>query len=1071
MIALIWGSVAYHLDVERTRARQAAVQNTGNLARSFEEYTVRSIKEVDKSLLLLRTAFEKNPEEFDLTAFTASPYFLNDLTRQVAMIGATGKMLSSNIGAVTSSVDLSDREHFSVHATGTEDVLFISRPVLGRASGRWSVQLTRRLRRPDGAFAGVIVASLDPGHLARFYESVDVGADGAITLVGRDGIVRARGGPGATLGRDVSDTPMMRDMRAAPHGWTKARGEGDELDRLVSWREVRGFPLYVTVSVPEQEIYAAVAVKERELRLSVAGMTLLIVFAIVLSSRHRVRLISARGALAESEQNASRKSAELEATLANMSQGIMMVDANRTVAVINRRAVDLLGLPAMFLHSRPRFDDILRWQWENREFDSEGTTLDEKTLAFIRTGGIAAEYQVYERVRPDGTVLEIRSIPLAGGGVVRTYTDMTERFSTQEALARARDEAEAASRARTSFLAMMSHEMRTPLNGVIGMANLLIDTPLDDEQSRYVSTLRASGEHLLMIISDILDLSKLEADRLELEDIVFDLEATIGTVLEIVAPAAREKSLFIVANIVPDVPRNVRGDPAVLRQVLLNLVGNAVKFTPSGQVEVKVARGPEADEGRIHISFEVHDTGIGIAAEKLSALFHEFSQLDGSISRRFGGTGLGLAISRRLVERMGGWVSVDSKIGKGSIFRCFVVLAPIEDELSQPLLRDTSVLVISGDDCARPALAAMLEAAGAKVIQSANLEEAEADLDRLMPRTGLVDESLGSGLAAWIDRVRAGGKPTPPRVVMVTGLGPRSARVPLRPASVDRTVAWPVTGSVLSGAVAGTDGPASLPMVTDEGTVAHSRRILLAEDNRTNRLVIGTILEKLGHSVHAVEDGRAALEAVQRDQYDLVLMDVMMPEMDGYAACRAIRALGGDVSRLPIVALTANALPEDKAAARAAGMSDFATKPITRARLQQIVADACPAVDPPSLAPLPVHGALDRSTLDRFVDEMGVDMARDIIAVFLRDTQARLALMPDLLGDRTRLSREAHSLKSAAATLGLNALATRAATVERDANSLGSTDLLEALRGMAASFEAGAVDLVANDRQDVRKSA
>jgi signal transduction histidine kinase len=283
---------------------------------------------------------------------------------------------------------------------------------------------------------------------------------------------------------------------------------------------------------------------------------------------------------------------------------------------------------------------------------------------------------------------------------------MTERFSTQEALARARDEAEAASRARTSFLAMMSHEMRTPLNGVIGMANLLIDTPLDDEQSRYVSTLRASGEHLLMIISDILDLSKLEADRLELEDIVFDLEATIGTVLEIVAPAAREKSLFIVANIVPDVPRNVRGDPAVLRQVLLNLVGNAVKFTPSGQVEVKVARGPEADEGRIHISFEVHDTGIGIAAEKLSALFHEFSQLDGSISRRFGGTGLGLAISRRLVERMGGWVSVDSKIGKGSIFRCFVVLAPIEDELSQPLLRDTSVLVISGDDCARPALAA-----------------------------------------------------------------------------------------------------------------------------------------------------------------------------------------------------------------------------------------------------------------------------------------------------------------------------------------------------------------------------
>ena len=1071
MIALIWGSVAYHLDVERMRARQAAVQNTGNLARSFEEYTVRSIKEVDKSLLLLRTAFEKNPEEFDLAAFTASPYFLNDLTLQVAMIGATGQMLSTNIGAVTASVDLSDREHFRVHATGTEDVLFISRPVLGRASGKWSVQLTRRLRRPDGGFAGVIVASLDPAHLARFYESVDVGTDGAITLIGRDGVVRARGGPGSALGRDVSNTALMREMRVAPNGWTQSLSTIDGLDRLVSWREVRGFPLFVTVSVPEREIYAAVTVKERELRLSAAGMTLLIGCAIVLSSRHRIRLTRARGALAESERHASQKSAELEATLANMSQGIMMVDANRTVAVINRRAVDLLGLPAAFLHSRPRFDEILRWQWENGEFDSEGTALDEKTLAFIRTGGIAAEYQVYERARPDGTVLEIRSIPLAGGGVVRTYTDITERVLAQEALARARDEAEAASRARTSFLAMMSHEMRTPLNGVIGMANLLIDTPLDDEQSRYVSTLRASGEHLLMIISDILDLSKLEADRLELEDIAFDLEDTVGTVLEIVAPAAREKSLFLVAQIAPDVPRRVRGDPAVLRQVLLNLVGNAVKFTPAGQVEVRVARGPEAEDGRLHISFEVHDTGIGIAADKLSALFHEFSQLDGSISRRFGGTGLGLAISRRLVERMDGRVSVDSELGKGSIFRCFVVLAPIEDEPSAPLLQDLRVLIISTDSYVRPALASMLEAAGAAAAQATGLHEAEAALDQVKPQTVLIDESLGDGLAACINSVQARGGPVPPRIVLLTGIIQRNVHAPARPAGIDRTVAWPVTGSVLAGAVAGAAGPALLPVVEDESAGSSGLRILLAEDNRTNRLVVGTILEKLGHTVHTVEDGRAAVEAVQRDRYDLVLMDVMMPEMDGYAACRAIRALPGAVSRLPIVALTANALPEDEAAAKAAGMSDFATKPITRARLQQIVARACPAGERPSTALPQGPGAMDRATLDRFVAEMGTDMAQEIIAVFLRDTRSRLAAMPDLLGDRNRLSREAHSLKSAAATLGLNGLAAGAARIEREANSLGPVELTEALKGLAASFEAGSVDLTAETSRNLRRSA
>ena len=505
--------------------------------------------------------------------------------------------------------------------------------------------------------------------------------------------------------------------------------------------------------------------------------------------------------------------------------------------------------------------------------------------------------------------------------------------------------------------------------------------------------------------------------------------------------------------------------------MLLNLVGNAVKFTPAGQVEVRVARGPEAEDGRLHISFEVHDTGIGIAADKLSALFHEFSQLDGSISRRFGGTGLGLAISRRLVERMDGRVSVDSELGKGSIFRCFVVLAPIEDEPSAPLLQDLRVLIISTDSYVRPALASMLEAAGAAAAQATGLHEAEAALDQVKPQTVLIDESLGDGLAACINSVQARGGPVPPRIVLLTGIIQRNVHAPARPAGIDRTVAWPVTGSVLAGAVAGAAGPALLPVVEDESAGSSGLRILLAEDNRTNRLVVGTILEKLGHTVHTVEDGRAAVEAVQRDRYDLVLMDVMMPEMDGYAACRAIRALPGAVSRLPIVALTANALPEDEAAAKAAGMSDFATKPITRARLQQIVARACPAGERPSTALPQGPGAMDRATLDRFVAEMGADMAQEIIAVFLRDTRSRLAAMPDLLGDRNRLSREAHSLKSAAATLGLNGLAAGAARIEREANSLGPVELTEALKGLAASFEAGSVDLTAETSRNLRRSA
>jgi hypothetical protein len=365
----------------------------------------------------------------------------------------------------------------------------------------------------------------------------------------------------------------------------------------------------------------------------------------------------------------------------------------------------------------------------------------------------------------------------------------------------------------------------------------------------------------------------------------------------------------------------------------------------------------------------------------------------------------------------------------------------------------------------------MLEAAGAEVVQATGLREAEAALDRAMPRAVLIDESLADGLAACINAVRARGGPVQPRIVMLTGIVPRNARAPARPAGIDRTVAWPVTGSVLAGAVAGAAGPASLPVVDDASSRSIGLRILLAEDNRTNRLVVGTILEKLGHTVHAVEDGRAALEAVQRDQYDLVLMDVMMPEMDGYAACRAIRALPGVVSSLPIVALTANALPEDEAAAKSAGMSDFATKPITRARLQQIVTRACPASERPPTALSQEPDAMDRSTLDRFVAEMGIEMAQQIIAVFLRDTRSRLAAMPDLLGDRNRLSREAHSLKSAAATLGLNRLAAGAARIEREANSLGATDLIEALKGLAASFEAGSVDLDPDAGRNLKRTA
>lgn len=669
MIALIWFAVEFNMSGEREQALHGAERNIENLARVFEEHVIRTIAEVDKTILFVRNAYEKDPSGFDLQSWVQSQYYLEDLTVQISISGPTGDMISTNLGRLTTPVNIRDREHFQVHANAREDYLFISKPLIGRASGKWSVQLTRRIRAKDGSFGGVIVASLDPYRLSRFYEQIDIGKEGVIYLIGRDGIMRAGAGSTVkTIGSSFEDSELLRGAFAANAGVYASHGRWDGVPRIFAFRAVQGLPLILTVGMSRAEIFAAVGNHSLVYRGVAAGMTLVLLFVVVIGTRHRLRLAEADRALMESKTRIRDKSRELEVTLDNMSQGIMMIDQDNKVAVMNRQATALLGLPERFLGARVDFQDILRFQWATGEFGPDGQAVPPEVRTYLLAGGVGDTLLAYERQRPNGTVVEIRSVPLPNGGVVRTYSDITERKRAEIALAEARDKAEAASRARSSFLATMSHEIRTPLNGIVGMASLLASTPLTEEQQRYIATLSDCSDTLLDVINDVLDFTKLDSGALEVERCEAVLRDIITASMEIVRPRLAKKALSYELDFDEALPGLIISDAARIRQVLLNLLSNAAKFTEEGFIRVKARDiSPAAAEQR-WLQITVEDSGIGIAEEARERLFREFSQVDASITRRFGGTGLGLAICKRIVTALGGRIGFDSTPGKGSRF-------------------------------------------------------------------------------------------------------------------------------------------------------------------------------------------------------------------------------------------------------------------------------------------------------------------------------------------------------------------------------------------------------------------
>jgi PAS domain S-box-containing protein len=524
--------------------------------------------------------------------------------------------------------------------------------------------------------------------------------------------------------------------------------------------------------------------------------------------------------------------------------------------------------------------------------------------------------------------------------------DVTGRVEAERALAAARDEAQAANRAKSRFLATVSHEVRTPLNGLLGMAGLLLDTQLTPEQETYAKAAKTSGETLLSLIEEILDFSKIEAGKLELEMHPFALGALIEDVVELLAPRAQSKGIEIASFIDERLPERLVGDAARLRQVLLNLAGNAVKFTESGGVAVIA----EPDESSGNIRFAVRDTGIGLKHEDQERVFLDFEQADGSSTRKFGGTGLGLAISRRIVERMNGRMWVDSEAGRGATFSFCVPLSAAEaaqDELAVPSLHNASVLIVTAAEIESSLLARRLGRWGARTcaVSDDNIAAAllpERAWDALLVDTAAAQRMIAAGDVGAID--------VPRRIVLITP-AERHALAGLKDAGFTGYLVKPVRAASLAARFAEDDSfePVAEDRSADTessggATSSTGLSVLVAEDNEINALLARALLSRLGHRPTIVADGLAAVAAYTAaredgSSYDLVLMDVQMPGLDGLEATQRIRA--GEVEagrpRARILALTANAQAEDREACLAAGMDGFLVKPLDPERLRAAI--------------------------------------------------------------------------------------------------------------------------------------
>jgi PAS domain S-box-containing protein len=1027
----------------------AAEHSAQGFAEVLAEHTARTFEAVDRTLRVAETI----RADIEAGRTTRSAQQALGQLRQNSPIlaaiewtNATGDIMAYAGDGDQTRANIADTPYFIAQRAATANTLFISPPFRSTATGQWVTAVSLPLRAPDGRFSGIVAAQVDQSYFARIYRSIKPGANGSVTLTRRDGQVLTREPFNAELiGRSVGDDEIFtKHLPLAEVGVVQKKSPLDGIDRIAAYCVVPQLPLVMLVTYDRAD---ALRLWYEHIQTMVPLVAMLIGVILIGTS-----MLSGR------TRQLARQTALLKATLDNMDQGLIVVDDKQRLAICNPRAMQLLDLPASLIATQPLAEDVIAYQAARGEFINAPEYLQARQLPRP-----FSDADIWDRKRPDGTIIETQTVPFGDRSAVITYKDVTKQKqgerelrdgearyrllaeaaadmifqvnqdfvrvyvspSSREILGYAPEEmigrktltiihpedadrvtaafqsviggvertsvvnrsrhrdgrwiwvesalrlirdpdtgapsgilgalrdisvrktaeaeavaarllAEEAAAAQSQFLATMSHELRTPLNSVLGFAGLILDRKdLAPDIERQVRLIETASSSLLMVVNDILDFSKIEEGMLELASTRFSLTALIDNSVSIIRGTATNKNLRVEAAIEPGIPPFLVGDDGRLRQILLNLLNNAIKFTREGHVVLAVQREGLSEAGH-RLRFVVSDTGIGIPKGKLDRLFKRFSQVDGSTSREFGGSGLGLAICKRLVDIMGGKIGVESVLGKGSTFWFSVTL---------------------------PAAA-------------------QADAVVAMTRTE-----------------------------------------------------------------------------ADQVKPCH---ILLVEDVEVNQEIASSILRAAGHTVDIVSDGADAILEVQSTAYDVVLMDIQMPGMDGVTATRRIRALAGPASRVPIVAMTANVLPQQVEAFRAAGMNDHVGKPFKRedlfAAIKRCLAAPAPDELSPRVAPKNTVAAVEprlstekvaslpadpdrqtavcnAETFESMTALLGREKVDRLLAQLETQLKGSFANKPGSVEERLPLAREAHKLISSAGMLGFLDLSRSCAKLEAVLNS------------------------------------
>ncbi len=779
------------------------------------------------------------------------------------------------------------------------------------------------------------------------------------------------------------------------------------------------------------------------------------------------------------EKQLEERTAYLNALIEKSPVAIVGHDSQNVVQLCNP------AFERMFLYSQgeavgAKLDELIKPE----ELEAEVESITGRVL----TG--ESIHVTTRRRRRDRTLLEVdlHAVPLMIKGKLigafGIYQDITERKRAEEELHRAKEAAEAANRAKSEFLANMSHEIRTPMNGIMGMTELALDTQLTLDQREYLTMVKSSADSLLRVINDILDFSKIEAGKLDMDRIEFSLRDNLGETLKALAIRAHKKELELPCHVQPEVPARLVGDPGRLRQVVVNLVGNAIKFTERGEVGVRVEVASRSSN-TVQLRFSVADTGVGISPEKQELIFHPFEQADGSMTRQYGGTGLGLTISTRLVEIMGGRLWLESAVGQGSTFHFTAEFGlPLAPEERAPAAKGVSlenlpVLVVDDNATNRRILEEML--AGWR------MQPRAADGGRAA--IAAMEHALGSGRPfplvlldaqmpdmdgfAVVERIRLDPRLTNATIMMLSSNRQKGDAERCRALGVAAYLTKPIMQTELFDAIVGVlerrpQEPPASARVTSSPVRADGRalRILLAEDNATNQRLAVRLLEKRGHKVVVAGNGREALEVLEKtgfDGFDVVLMDGQMPEMNGFETTAAIRAREEELGKhTPIIAMTAHALKGDRERFLEAGMDGYVAKPIRAQELFQEIERCVPAqASEPAEKSSPAPGAAvasgeapDRAAILARLDG-DVELLGELVELFLQDCPRLFALMREALAksDAETFERAAHTLRGAVSTFGAPAAVAGARRLEEMARKGDLAQAAEAVQALEAEIE------------------